>query len=177
MSRIAKMPIVIPFDVNVELDGQNITIKGKNGELTHKIHEFVKIKYFNNQLTFLFNKSFIDAGTQAGTSRSLVNSMVIGVTQGFTKTLQLIGIGYRVSIHEKIVSLSLGFSHLITYQLPASVIAICPSQTEIILKSANKQLIGQVAAELRSYRPPEKYKGKGIRYDNEIIFTKESKKK
>ncbi|WMY96580.1 MAG: 50S ribosomal protein L6 [Arsenophonus sp.] len=177
MSRIAKMPIVIPFDVNVKLDGQIITIKGKNGELTRKIHEFVKIKYFDNQLTFLFSKSFIDARTQAGTARSLVNAMVIGVTEGFTKTLQLVGIGYRVSINEKIISLSLGFSHLITYKLPVSVFATCPSQTEIILKGANKQLIGQVAAELRSYRPPEKYKGKGIRYANEIIITKESKKK
>ncbi|WP_348666644.1 50S ribosomal protein L6 [Arsenophonus symbiont of Ornithomya chloropus] len=177
MSRIAKMPIVVPVDVNVKLDGQLITIQGKNGELTRKIHEFVKIKYFDNQLTFLFNKSFIDARTQAGTTRSLINAMVIGVTEGFSKTLQLVGIGYRVAIKEKIISLSLGFSHLITYTLPVSVFGTCPSQTEIILKSANKQLIGQVAAELRSYRPPEKYKGKGIRYANEIIFTKESKKK
>ncbi|MGP1958651.1 MAG: 50S ribosomal protein L6 [Arsenophonus sp. NC-CH8-MAG3] len=177
MSRMAKAPVIIPVGVEVKLDGQVIIIKGKNGELTRTIHKAVKVKYADNKLTFSPRKDFIDAWAQAGTTRSLLNAMVIGVTEGFTKKLLLVGVGYRVAIIGNTVSLSLGFSHLIEHKLPASITVKCPSQTEIILEGADKQEIGQVAAELRSYRRPEPYKGKGVRYSDEIMRTKETKKK
>ncbi|MGP1958019.1 MAG: 50S ribosomal protein L6 [Arsenophonus sp.] len=177
MSRVAKTPIVIPFGVEVKFNGCNIIIIGKNGELTRKIHKAVKINYDNNQLTFVPYECFADGWMQAGTTRSLLNSMVIGVTEGFRKKLQLFGVGYRVAINANIISLSLGFSHLIEYKLPAGITAKCPSQTEITLEGADKQVIGQVAAELRAYRRPEPYKGKGVRYVDEVVRNKEAKKK
>ncbi|MGP1931739.1 MAG: 50S ribosomal protein L6 [Arsenophonus sp. ET-DL9-MAG3] len=177
MSRVAKTPIVIPVSVEVKLNGQNIVIKGKNGEFTHTVHKAIKVKYDINQLKFTPHEGFSNAWAQAGTTRSLLNAMVIGVSKGFTKKLQLIGVGYRVAIKNNIINLSLGFSHQIEYKIPIGVTAKCPSQTEIVLKGINKQLIGQVAAELRDYRRPEPYKGKGIRYVNEIVRTKEAKKK
>ncbi|MGP1930649.1 MAG: 50S ribosomal protein L6 [Arsenophonus sp. ET-DL12-MAG3] len=177
MSRIAKTPIIMPLSVEVKLNGQDIIIKGKNGEFTHTIHKAIKVNYDVNQLKFTPHEGFSNAWAQAGTTRSLLNAMVIGVTKGFTKKLQLIGVGYRVAIKDNIINLSLGFSHQIEYKIPVGIIAKCPSQTEIVLESINKQLIGQVAAELRNYRRPEPYKGKGIRYANEIVRTKEAKKK
>jgi len=128
-------------------------------------------------LIFIPNQDYINGWALAGTMRSLINNMVIGVTKGFIKKLNLVGIGYRVSIKERIVTLSLGFSHLIDYILPSDIIAECPNQNEILLKGLNKQLVGKVAADLRSYRQPEPYKGKGIFYSDEIIRIKETKKK
>ncbi|MGP1923528.1 MAG: 50S ribosomal protein L6 [Arsenophonus sp. NEOnobi-MAG3] len=177
MSRVAKAPVVIPNNVEVKLDGQDIAIKGKNGELTRTIHKAVVVKYANNQLTFAAREGFVDAWAQAGTTRSLLNAMVIGVTEGFTKKLLLVGVGYRAAIKGNTISLSLGFSHLLEHAVPASIIVKCPSQTEIVLEGANKQEIGQVAAELRAYRRPEPYKGKGVRYADEIVRIKEAKKK
>ncbi|MFV9998108.1 MAG: 50S ribosomal protein L6 [Arsenophonus endosymbiont of Dermacentor nuttalli] len=177
MSRVAKAPVVIPAGVEVKLDGQVITIKGKNGELTRTIHKAVEVKHADNQLAFAPREGFVDAWAQAGTTRSLLNAMVIGVTEGFTKKLQLVGVGYRVVIKGNSVSLSLGFSHPVEHVLPAGITAKCPSQTEIVLEGADKQEIGQVAAELRAYRRPEPYKGKGVRYADEIVRIKEAKKK
>ncbi|PPI88557.1 50S ribosomal protein L6 [Candidatus Pantoea edessiphila] len=177
MSRIAKTPIIIPIGVEVKLNGQVISIKGKNGELHQFINSSVKIQYIDNILTFNPCKDCVSGWSQAGTSRSIINAMVIGVDKGFIKKLQLVGVGYRASVNDNIVNLSLGFSHPINHSLPNGVFAECPIQTEIILKSANKQLIGQVAADLRSYRPPEPYKGKGICYIDEKIAIKEAKKK
>ncbi|WP_395496499.1 50S ribosomal protein L6 [Arsenophonus endosymbiont of Lipoptena cervi] len=177
MSRIAKIPVSIPDDVEVTLNGQEIIIKGKNGTLNRTVSKAVKIKYFNNQLIFIPRKEFYNSRAQAGTARSLLNSMVIGVTKGFIKKLLLIGVGYRATIKDDVINLSLGFSHIINYKLPKGIIAKCPSQTEIVLEGLDKQVIGQVAAELRSYRVPEPYKGKGIRYEDEVVRNKESKKK
>lgn len=178
MSRIAKNPIFIPSCVDIKLKGQKILIKGKNGELTYIFHKSVTIEEKKSFLCFSVNLNYVDSWAQAGTCRALVYSMIVGVTEGFSKKLQLVGVGYRVSVTKKnIINMSLGYSHPIEYPLPFGVIAEIPSQTEIILKGADKQLIGQVAANLRAYRVPEPYKGKGIRYENEIIRVKEAKKK
>ncbi|HCS1002141.1 50S ribosomal protein L6 [Proteus mirabilis] len=177
MSRVAKAPVVIPAGVEVKLNGQVITIKGKNGELTRTIHNAVEIQHADNQLTFAPRDGYADEWAQAGTTRSLLNAMVVGVTEGFTKKLQLVGVGYRASVKGNTVNLSVGYSHPVEHQLPAGITAECPTQTEILLKGADKQVIGQVAAELRAYRRPEPYKGKGIRYADEVVRIKEAKKK
>lgn len=177
MSRVAKMPIVIPAGVEVKLNGQVISIKGKNGELALTAHKAVEIKHTENTLTLTTKKEFADGSAQAGTTRSLLNSMVIGVTEGFTKKLLLVGVGYRVAVQEDILKLALGFSHPIDHKLPVGVIAECPTQTEIILKGPDKQLVSQVAADIRDYRRPEPYKGKGVRYADEVVRIKEAKKK
>lgn len=177
MSRVVKAPIVIPAGVEVKLSGQSITIKGKNGELTRTLNEAVDVKHADNALTFVPRDGYADGWAQAGTARALLHAMVVGVTEGFTKKLQLVGVGYRAAVKGNMVSLSLGFSHPVDHQLPAGISAECPSQTEIVLKGADKQLIGQVAADLRAYRRPEPYKGKGVRYADEVVRTKEAKKK
>ncbi|MFG1174907.1 50S ribosomal protein L6 [Erwiniaceae bacterium CAU 1747] len=177
MSRVAKAPVVIPAGVEVKLDGQVISIKGKNGELTRTLNNAVEVKHADNTLTFAPREGFVDGWAQAGTSRALLNGMVIGVTEGFTKKLQLVGVGYRAAVKGNSVSLALGFSHPVDHELPAGITAECPTQTEIVLKGADKQLIGQVAADLRAYRRPEPYKGKGVRYADEVVRTKEAKKK
>ncbi len=177
MSRVAKTPVVIPADVKVKLNGQIISIKGKNGELTRTIHKSVTVKQKDNTLNFAPRNDFTDAWAQAGTTRALLNTMMIGVTEGFTKKLQLVGVGYRASVKDNIINLALGFSHPIKHNLPIGVSAECPSHTEIVLKGADKQVVGQAAADLRAYRRPEPYKGKGIRYVDEVVRTKEAKKK
>ncbi|AXF78084.1 50S ribosomal protein L6 [Erwinia tracheiphila] len=177
MSRVAKAPVVIPAGVEVKLNGQVITIKGKNGELTRTLNNAVEVKHADKVLTFAPREGFVDGWAQAGTSRALLNGMVIGVTEGFTKKLQLVGVGYRAAVKGNSVSLALGFSHPVDHVLPAGITAECPTQTEIVLKGADKQLIGQVAADLRAYRRPEPYKGKGVRYADEVVRTKEAKKK
>ena len=177
MSRVAKAPVVIPAGVEVKLNGQVISIKGKNGELTRTLNDAVEVKHVDNTLTFAPREGFADGWAQAGTSRALLNGMVIGVTEGFSKKLQLVGVGYRAAVKGNTVSLALGFSHPVEHALPAGVTAECPSQTEIVLKGADKQAIGQVAADLRAYRRPEPYKGKGVRYADEVVRTKEAKKK
>ena len=177
MSRVAKAPVVVPAGVEVKLNGQVITIKGKNGELSRTINNAVVINQEEGQIKFGPCDGFADAWAQAGTARALVNAMVIGVTEGFTKKLQLVGVGYRAQVKGNAIGLSLGYSHPIEHELPAGVKAECPSQTEIVLTSADKQLIGQVAADIRAYRRPEPYKGKGVRYADEVVRTKEAKKK
>lgn len=177
MSRIAKAPVIIPAGVEVTINGQDIVIKGKNGELTRTIHEAVEVQHANNQLTFAPRKHHANGWALAGTTRSLLNGMVIGVTEGFTKKLQLVGVGYRAAVIGNVVNLSLGFSHPIDHTLPVGITAKCPSQTEIVLTGADKQAIGQVAADLRAYRRPEPYKGKGVRYADEVVRTKDTKKK
>lgn len=177
MSRVAKAPVVVPAGVEVKLNGQEISIKGKNGELTRTINSAVEVKHADNALTFGPREGYSDGWAQAGTARALLNGMVIGVTEGFTKKLQLVGVGYRAAVKGNSVSLALGFSHPVDHALPAGITAECPTQTEIVLKGADKQLIGQVAADLRAYRRPEPYKGKGVRYADEVVRTKEAKKK
>ncbi|CAL4043895.1 50S ribosomal protein L6 [Buchnera aphidicola] len=178
MSRIAKNPVVIPSGVEINLKEQQIFIKGKHGELTYIFHKSVIIEQKKSLLFFTARLNYVDGWSQAGTSRALVYSMIIGVTEGFSKKLQLIGVGYRISLTKKnVINMSLGYSHPIKYELPCGVSAEITSQTEVVLKGANKQLVGQVAANLRSYRIPESYKGKGIRYENEVVRIKEAKKK
>ncbi|MBK4764837.1 MAG: 50S ribosomal protein L6 [Pantoea sp. Brub] len=177
MSRIAKVPIIISDGVEVEIKDQKISIKGNNGKISYIVNNSVKVHYINNTLTFTPDENVVDGWAQAGTSRSIVNSMVIGVTKGFIKKLQLVGVGYRISIKDNLITLSVGYSHPISYTLPIGITGECPNQNEIILKGINKQLIGQVAAKLRAFRPPEPYKGKGIRYSDEVIRIKEAKKK
>ena len=176
-ARQAKAPVVVPAGVDVKINGQVITIKGKNGELTRTLNDAVEVKHADNTLTFGPRDGYADGWAQAGTARALLNSMVIGVTEGFTKKLQLVGVGYRAAVKGNVINLSLGFSHPVDHQLPAGITAECPTQTEIVLKGADKQVIGQVAADLRAYRRPEPYKGKGVRYADEVVRTKEAKKK
>ncbi|MFG1497034.1 50S ribosomal protein L6 [Saccharospirillum sp. HFRX-1] len=177
MSRIANAPITVPAGVDVKLGSDKISIKGKNGSLETALHNTVEVKQDGNVLTFAARDGGKFAHSMSGTMRALVNNMVVGVTDGFEKRLQLNGVGYRAKAAGKTVNLTVGFSHPIDYALPEGVTAETPSNTEIVLKSADKQRLGQVAAEIRAFRPPEPYKGKGIRYADEYVRRKEAKKK
>ena len=176
MSRVANNPINIPDNVQVSIAPELITVKGPLGELTQELKGDVKIENAESVLTFSALKETKHSKAMSGTLRALVNNMVIGVSAGFEKKLTLVGVGYRASAQGNKINLELGFSHPISHQLPDGVTAQTPSQTEIVLKSPNKQVIGQVAAEIRAYRPPEPYKGKGVRYSDEHVVIKESKK-
>ena len=177
MSRIANNPVVIPKGVEVLLDGQSIKIKGTKGELTEQVHDLVSIYADESLLSFKANEESKNAKALAGTFRSLVNNMVQGVTEGFQKELELQGVGYRAQLQGKKLNLSLGFSHPVEYEAPEGIELETPSQTQVIVKGIDKQLVGQTAAEIRAYRPPEPYKGKGVRYQNEFVKRKEAKKK
>ena len=177
MSRIAKAPIELPSGVDVSIAGQDVTVKGKNGTLSISLNNAVAVNQAENVLTFEPREGASDGWAQAGTARAIVNNMVTGVASGFEKRLTLIGVGYRAQVQGLSVNLSLGFSHPVVYNLPQGVTAEAPSQTEIVLKSADRQLLGQVAAEIRALRPPEPYKGKGVRYSDEYVRRKEAKKK
>jgi len=177
MSRIAKAPIELPSGVDVNIAGQDVTVKGKNGTLSISLNDAVAVNHAENVLTFEPREGASDGWAQAGTARAIVNNMVTGVASGFEKKLTLIGVGYRAQVQGSAINLTLGFSHPVVYNLPQGVSAETPSQTEIVLKSADKQLLGQVAAEIRAYRPPEPYKGKGVRYSDEYVRRKEAKKK
>lgn len=176
MSRVANNPVNIPDNVQVSIAPELITVKGPLGELTQELKGDVKIENAESVLTFSALKETKHSKAMSGTLRALVNNMVIGVSAGFEKKLTLAGVGYRASAQGNKINLELGFSHPISHQLPDGVTAQTPSQTEIVLKSSNKQVIGQVAAEIRAYRPPEPYKGKGVRYSDEHVVIKESKK-
>ncbi len=175
MSRVAKSPVVVPAGVDIKLDGRQLTVKGAKGTLSMSVHNQVAVAVDGGQVTFDVRDP--QAWAHAGTARALVNNMVVGVSKGFEKKLELIGVGYRAKAGGKTLNLTLGFSHPIDYALPEGVTAETPSQTEIILRASDKQLLGQAAAEIRSFRPPEPYKGKGIRYSDEYVLRKEAKKK
>ena len=177
MSRIANSPVEIPSGVEIKLNGDQVSAKGKNGELSLTLNPLVSIKQEENSLVFGTTENSKKAVAMSGTFRALVNNLVVGVTQGFEKKLTLLGVGYRVKASGNKLDLTLGFSHPVVYQLPKGVSAETPSQTEVVLKSADKQLLGQVAAEVRAFRPPEPYKGKGVRYADEYVKIKEAKKK
>lgn len=177
MSRVAKAPVAIPAGVEVKLNGQEITVKGAKGELSRVLNNAVVVAQEESNLTFGPREGVVNAWAQAGTARALVNNMVVGVTEGFTKKLTLKGVGYRAAIKGNAVGLTLGFSHPVEHELPTGIKAECPSQTEIVISGCDKQLVGQVAADIRSYREPEPYKGKGVRYADENVRTKEAKKK
>lgn len=177
MSRVAKAPVTIPAGVEVKLSAEKIAIKGKQGQLELDVHADVAIQQEGNVLKFAPRTGEQQANALAGTIRTLVNNMVAGVTVGYQKKLVLQGVGYRAKLAGKTLSLQLGFSHDVNYELPEGITAEVPSQTEVVIKGIDKQQVGQVAAEIRGYRPPEPYKGKGVRYADEIIRRKEAKKK
>jgi large subunit ribosomal protein L6 len=177
MSRIAKAPVALPAGVEVKISDAQITVKGKQGSLDLDLHTSVEVKQEENVLVFAPKNGDKASNALAGTFRSLVNNMVTGVSEGFEKKLLLQGVGYRAKASGKTLNLSLGFSHPVDYELPEGVTAETPSQTEIVIKGMDKQQVGQVAAEIRGYRPPEPYKGKGVRYADEYVRRKEAKKK
>ena len=177
MSRVAKAPVEIPAGVEVKLDGQSVAVKGSKGKLELNVHANVQVSQDENVLTFAARDGAKHSRALAGTTRALVNNMVTGVSAGFEKKLQLVGVGYRAQAKGKTLNLSLGFSHPVDYTLPEGVTAETPSQTEILIKGIDKQLVGQVAAEIREFRRPEPYKGKGVRYADEHVRRKEAKKK
>ena len=180
MSRVAKSPVLLPANVELTVVQGEVTVKGPKGTLTQLVNKHVSVlKSKDNDHCVEFHPATQDpkAWAQAGTARALVNNMVDGVTKGFTITLELVGVGYRAQSKGKSVSLSLGFSHPIEYDLPAGVQADTPNNTTIILSGIDKQRIGQVASEIRAFRPPEPYKGKGVKYAGEVIARKEAKKK
>ncbi len=177
MSRIANSPITLPNGVDIKIDGNSVNVKGQKGVLEFNLHSSVEIKQEEKNLLFSARHGDKGSRAMAGTMRSLVNNMVIGVSDGFEKRLTLIGVGYRAKAQGSTLSLSLGFSHPVEYKVPDSITVETPSQTEIVIKGVDKQLVGQVAANIRAYRPPEPYKGKGVRYFDEQISLKEAKKK
>jgi len=177
MSRVAKQPIRLPSGVEVKLDGQHVTVKGSKGVLEHRLHKLVEMKQEDKELNFAPRDASKSANALAGTTRALLNNMVTGVTKGFEKKLDLVGVGYRAQAQGKTLNLTLGFSHPVAYAVPEGITIETPSQTEIIVRGTSKQAVGQVAAEIRAYRPPEPYKGKGVKYSDEVIVRKETKKK
>lgn len=178
MSRVAKKPIELPAGVELKLNDGKVTVKGSNGSLDLNLHPMVELQVEENTVTVAAgNPNNRAAWAHAGTTRALVNNMVTGVSTGFTKSLEINGVGYRAQAKGQTINLTLGFSHPVEYSLPAGVTAETPSNTQILLKGADKQLLGQCAAEIRSFRRPEPYKGKGIRYSDELVRRKEAKKK
>ena len=177
MSRVANNPIKIPEGVTISLLDNEISVKGSKGSLSMVINEHVDVEQVEDSLKFSAGNRSSFSNAMSGTTRALVNNMVLGVSQGFEKKLELVGVGFRAQMQGKKINLSLGFSHPVVFVLPDEVTAETPSQTEIILKSNDKQKLGQVCAEIRALRPPEPYKGKGVRVFGEHIRRKEAKKK
>lgn len=177
MSRIAKYPVVLPKGVEITLASGEITVKGPLGALTQTLHPSVSVAQDGEQLQVSAVSGADNAKAMSGTVRALVNNMVAGVTKGFEKKLTLVGVGYRAQAQGDKLNLSLGFSHPVVHQMPKGVKVETPLQTEILIKGIDKQQVGQVAAEIRAYRQPEPYKGKGVRYANEVVIIKETKKK
>lgn len=177
MSRIANAPIAIPNGVEITLDGQLVKVKGSKGELEWATHELVKVEQEDAQLKIKANEKSKQATALAGTTRALVNNMVTGVSEGFEKKLTIIGVGYRAQAQGQKLNLTLGFSHPVVYEVPEGIKVETPSNTEIVVTGVDKQKVGQVAAEIRAYRKPEPYKGKGVRYSDEYVLRKQAKKK
>ena len=177
MSRVAKRPVELAKGVSAEVQGQTVTIKGTKGSLALKVNSEVEVKVDGSLVKVTPRSGGSFASAAAGTTRALIANMVTGVTAGFQRKLELVGVGYRAAVQGKKLSLTLGFSHPVDYPIPNGIAIETPSQTEIIVKGMDRQQVGQVAAELRAYRPPEPYKGKGVRYTGEQIVLKEAKKK
>lgn len=177
MSRVAKAPVAIPAGVEVTLQGQEVTVKGAKGSLTRVLNDAVEVTNADDQLTFAPREGAANGWAQAGTARALLNNMVQGVTQGYERKLLLQGVGYRAQAQGSNLNLNLGFSHPVVHAIPQGITVETPTQTEVLVKGADKQLVGQVAANIRAYRKPEPYKGKGVRYADEHVRRKEAKKK
>ncbi len=177
MSRVAKRPVDVDKGVEVGLVGNALTIKGPKGSLSLECHSEVELVNDDSGLAVSPRSGSRFARAMAGTTRSLISNMVVGVSAGFERKLQLVGVGYRAKAQGQTVNLTLGFSHPVSYEVPEGVTVETPTQTEILIKGIDKQQVGQVAAEIRDFRPPEPYKGKGVRYSDERIVLKEAKKK
>jgi large subunit ribosomal protein L6 len=177
MSRVGKSPIPVPKGAEVTISGLNVTVKGPLGTLNHTLNSCIGLSQADGFINVERKDDTVESAALSGTTRALVNNMVIGVTTGFERKLSLVGVGYRAAAQGDTLKLQLGFSHDIIYNLPKGVKAETPSQTEIVIKGSNKQQVGQVAAEVRAYRSPEPYKGKGVRYIDEVVHLKETKKK
>ena len=177
MSRVAKNPVSIPSGIEVKLDGNNMTVKGSGGLLSYNIHKDVTVEINDNVIQVKWDDAVKKSNAQAGTTRASINNMMMGVSKGFEKKLTLIGVGYRAQVKGKSLTLSLGFSNPVEYQVPEGITVEATSQTELLVKGCDKQQVGQVASEIRAFRPPEPYKGKGVRYTDEYVARKDAKKK
>lgn len=176
MSRVANNPIPIPVGVQVSLNGQTVMLKGAKGSLSYSVHERVNVACENNLLRVMARDNNQDSNRLAGTSRALLFNMVKGVSRGFERKLEITGVGYRAQVQGGVLNLTLGYSHPVSFPIPEGISIETPSPTEIIVKGIDKQKVGQVATKIRSYRSPEPYKGKGVRFADEIIIRKEAKK-
>lgn len=177
MSRVARIPVSLVKGVEAHLAADQITVKGPQGTLKQPLTDLVAVKIEDGKISFAATDASREAKAMSGTMRALVAGMVEGVSKGFERRLNLVGVGYRAQAQGDKVSLSLGFSHPVEHRMPAGVKVETPTQTEIVIKGADKQRVGQTAAEIRAYRPPEPYKGKGVRYADETVVLKETKKK
>ncbi|MGE3320536.1 MAG: 50S ribosomal protein L6 [Candidatus Berkiella sp.] len=177
MSRVAKSPISIPASVQAKVEGQALTLEGKVSKVEYKINENVSVTIADGKISFLPANNASSSWAHAGTARAIVNNLVQGVSKGFERKLLLNGVGYKAQAKGNVLNLSLGYSHPVEHCVPEGVVVETPSQTEIVLKGIDKRLLGQVASDIRAYRPPEPYKGKGVRYSDEIVRRKEAKKK
>lgn len=177
MSRVAKNPLVIPAGVEVTFSGKDIKIKGPKGLLECRVHESADVTKEEKHLRFTPKTDIENSDAIAGTMRALVKNMIDGVTKGYDRKLLLMGVGYKAQAQGKVLNLTLGFSHPIQYAIPHGITIETPTQTEVVVKGIDKHLVGEVAAEIRAFRPPEPYKGKGVRYDGEVVVQKEGKKK
>lgn len=177
MSRVGKLPVVIPQGVEVSVSADVVNVKGSGGAMSLPVHSLVKVKSENNTLSFAPADESREANALTGTVRQLVNNMVVGVSKGFEKKLSLVGVGFRAAAQGKNLNLSVGFSHPVNKEMPEGITVATPTPTEVVIKGADRQRVGQVAAEIRAIRPPEPYKGKGIRYADERVIIKETKKK
>ena len=176
MSRVANKPITVPTGVKVSIAGQAIDIKGVKGNLQLNVHARVGVELVEGELRVASRDTSQDGNAQAGTTRALLNNMVIGVSAGYQRKLEILGVGYRAAAKGNVVNLSLGFSHPVEFQVPEGITVETPTQTEVLIKGIDKRLVGQVSADIRGDRPPEPYKGKGVRYAGEQIRRKEAKK-
>lgn len=177
MSRVANSPIILPTGVDVTLNGNELLVKGKLGQLSFNLHETVKLDIAPEHIKIVWSPEVKNAKAFAGTARASINNMVKGVSEGFVKKMQLVGVGYRAQVKDSLLTLSLGYSNPVEYIVPEGVVVEAPSQTELHIKGSDKQKVGQVASEIRSFRPPEPYKGKGVRIADEYVARKEAKKK
>lgn len=177
MSRVAKNPINLPKGVEAKLEGHRITVKGGKGVMVRDLHPDVAVEISDGVITVQSDRSNKTVNALAGTTRANINNMVVGVSAGYERKLTMVGVGYRAAAKGDVLSLTLGFSHPVEFKAPDGVVIETPTQTEILVKGCNKQVVGQVAADIRAYRPPEPYKGKGVRYSDEEIVRKEAKKK
>jgi large subunit ribosomal protein L6 len=177
MSRIGKMPVTVPQGVDVAIKQDQISVKGTGGNLSLALNELVKVTNEGGKLSFAPANESREANAMSGTMRQLVNNMVVGVTKGFEKKLNLVGVGFRAAAQGNKLNLTVGYSHPVNIEMPAGITVATPAPTEIVVKGADRQRVGQLAAEIRAVRPPEPYKGKGIRYADEKIVIKETKKK